>query len=106
MMIAFFMYGGMTMSILPREEGISFEYHLFGAIAGVLAAVLFRNADPKPVEKTYDWEQDTAAEGEDLIGDDLISDDLIGDEWQGELEVPEDPEAVKSVDHNGDFRMR
>lgn len=58
MMAAFFMYGGMLMSIFPREEGISFEYHLFGGIAGVIAAIWFSHIDPKYVEKTYDWENE------------------------------------------------
>ncbi|MGS2720181.1 rhomboid family intramembrane serine protease [Paraglaciecola aestuariivivens] len=58
MMIAFLLYGGMTMSILPREPGISFEYHFFGAVAGVIAAILWRNNDPKPIEKRYEWEDD------------------------------------------------
>jgi membrane associated rhomboid family serine protease len=56
MMIAFLLYGGMTMSIFPREEGISFEYHFFGALAGVIAALIWRNSDPKPAVKQYEWE--------------------------------------------------
>jgi membrane associated rhomboid family serine protease len=51
MMIAFLLYGGMTMTIFPREEGISFEYHFFGALAGVIAAIIWRDSDPKPVVK-------------------------------------------------------
>ncbi|WP_158969028.1 rhomboid family intramembrane serine protease [Paraglaciecola sp. L3A3] len=58
MMIAFLMYGGMTMSIFPREEAISYEYHFFGALAGVLAAFIWKGLDPKPVEKKYDWEDE------------------------------------------------
>jgi membrane associated rhomboid family serine protease len=71
MMIAFLLYGGMTMSIFPREEGISFEYHFFGALAGVIAAIIWRDSDPKPVVKRYEWEKNGAV-------DDLD----IGDEWQ------------------------
>jgi membrane associated rhomboid family serine protease len=71
MMIAFLLYGGMTMTIFPREEGISFEYHFFGALAGVIAAFIWRDSDPKPVVKRYDWEENIAV-------DDLD----IGDEWQ------------------------
>ncbi len=55
MMIAFLLYGGMTMTIFPREEGISFEYHFFGALAGVIAALIWRNSDPKPALKRYEW---------------------------------------------------
>ncbi len=71
MMTAFFLYGGMTMTIFPREEGISFEYHFFGAVAGAFCAVLWHSLDPKPKTKTYEWEQQP--EGDDPI---------IGDAWQ------------------------
>ncbi|KXI30802.1 rhomboid family intramembrane serine protease [Paraglaciecola hydrolytica] len=70
MMIVFLLYGGMTMTILPREEHISFEYHFFGAVAGFIAALIWRNRDPKPVIKPYAWE---------LKPDD---DPIIGDDWQ------------------------
>ena len=55
-MIVFFVYGGMIWSIFPREHGISYEGHFFGAIIGVLAAFLFKNHDPGPPEKKYEWE--------------------------------------------------
>lgn len=39
-------YGGMIFGVLPGQVGISFESHLFGAVAGVLAAsVLARKPD-------------------------------------------------------------
>lgn len=39
-------YGGMIFGILPMQSGISFEGHLFGALAGVVAAsVLARKAE-------------------------------------------------------------
>jgi membrane associated rhomboid family serine protease len=71
MMTAFFMYGGMTMTIFPREEGISFEYHFFGALAGAFCAVLWHSLDPKPALKQYEWE---AKVDED--------DPIIGDDWK------------------------
>lgn len=79
MMAAFFMYGGMTMTIFPREEGISFEYHLFGALAGTLSAILWHKLDPKPLRKTYDWEKQPDND-----------DPIIGDEWQTEHQNDED----------------
>ncbi len=57
-MVVFFLYGGMLLSILPREEHISFEYHLFGALMGLVCAVIYRNRDPKPPEKKYSWEDE------------------------------------------------
>jgi membrane associated rhomboid family serine protease len=71
MMIAFLLYGGMTLTIFPREEAISFEYHFFGALAGVIAALIWRDSDPKPVEKRYEWENNNAQDDID-----------IGDEWR------------------------
>ncbi len=77
-MFAFFLYGGMVMTIFPREINISFESHLWGAIMGVVCAVAFRRRDPKPPRKVYSWE----LEPEDA------EDPLIGDLWKKEPEPP------------------
>ncbi len=55
-MIAFLFFGGMLMTVLPREAGISWESHLGGAVAGILAALLFRRSDPPPPRQKYSWE--------------------------------------------------
>jgi hypothetical protein len=36
------LYSGMFMGILPQQEGISWESHLFGALVGVVTAYWFR----------------------------------------------------------------
>jgi hypothetical protein len=54
--IAFFLYGGMLLTVLPGDPQISWEAHLFGALAGVLAAVLWRRRDPAAPRKRYSWE--------------------------------------------------
>lgn len=95
MMIAFFMYGGMTMTIFPREEGISYEYHFFGALGGVISALLWHRSDPKPKEKRYQW-QDTPE----------LEDPLIGDDWKTEQQIQHDelaaviPDTDESIYHN------
>lgn len=61
-MIAFLFYGGMLMSVLPREAGVSWESHLGGALAGVVAAFLFRRSDPQPARQKYSWELEEEAE--------------------------------------------
>jgi membrane associated rhomboid family serine protease len=58
MLIAFFLYGGMLLTVLPGDPQVSWEAHLFGAIAGVLAAVLWRRRDPAPPRKRYSWEDE------------------------------------------------
>jgi len=57
--LVFFMYGSMIWGIFPTEPDVSFESHFFGAAIGVLCAICFRNVDPKPPEKHYDWEDET-----------------------------------------------
>jgi membrane associated rhomboid family serine protease len=68
-MVAFSMYGGMLMTIFPTEPEISFESHFFGAVAGVLGAVLFQRWDPKAKPKQYSWEKTPWYEEDPLIGD-------------------------------------
>lgn len=55
-MIAFFLYGGMLLTVLPREAHVSWEYHLSGALAGAVAALLWRRLDPPPARPPYSWE--------------------------------------------------
>jgi membrane associated rhomboid family serine protease len=57
-LLVFFLYGGMVMTVLPREPEVSFEYHLFGAIAGVIAALGAFRLDPTPQRKRYSWEDE------------------------------------------------
>ena len=59
-----FLYGGIVWGILPGQKGISWESHLFGAIAGLIAAYIFRKIDP---QKKYAWED----EEDDFNVDDL-----------------------------------
>jgi len=58
-MLVFFLYGGMVWGIFPSDPNVSYESHLFGALIGVVLAVLCRNRDPAPVEKRYSWEDET-----------------------------------------------
>jgi membrane associated rhomboid family serine protease len=68
LLMAFYMYGGMLLTILPRDLSVSFESHFFGAASGAILAYVFRNWDPKPMRKRY----------EDMEEDDPI----IGDQWR------------------------
>ena len=57
-LIAFFFFGGMLMTVLPQELGVSWEYHLSGALSGLIAGVLWRRADPAPARPRYSWEDE------------------------------------------------
>ena len=56
--IAFFFFGGMLLTVLPQEWGVSWEYHLSGALMGILAGVLWRRADAMPPRRRYSWEDE------------------------------------------------
>lgn len=54
-LIVVFLYGGMIWGILPASNGISWESHLFGGLAGLAASIIFRKSD---TIKKYDWEDE------------------------------------------------
>ena len=54
-MLVIFLYGGMIWGVLPIREGVSWEGHLFGALAGIFCAVLYK--DQGPQKKKYSWEE-------------------------------------------------
>ncbi len=57
-MVVFLLYGGMIWGIFPNEPGISYESHFFGAMIGIILAIVLRNHDPNIAEKEYNWEED------------------------------------------------
>ena len=65
-MLAFFLYGSMLWGIFPTDPDVSFESHLFGAVIGVLLAVVLRNKDPNLLEKRYSWEGEEQASGSEV----------------------------------------
>jgi membrane associated rhomboid family serine protease len=57
-MVVFFLYGSMIWGIFPNETSTSYESHFFGAMFGIILAILLRNHDPNLPEKRYNWEED------------------------------------------------
>ncbi len=50
-------YGSMVWGVFPAQPGISWESHLFGALAGLLMAFYYRKKVDPP-SKTYSWERE------------------------------------------------
>lgn len=55
-LITFFLYGSMIWTVFPGEPDVSWEAHLFGALGGVLSALLLFRRDPTPYRAPYSWE--------------------------------------------------
>lgn len=53
-----FFYGGMVWGVLPYDISISWESHLFGAIAGIILAWYFRKQGPAPDHKEWPKEDE------------------------------------------------
>lgn len=82
-MIAFFLYGGMVLSVLPGDPQVSWEAHLSGAICGVVAALLWFRRDPVPPRKRYSWEDE-----EDMLEEPLAAQERAMYEPEAPLNVP------------------
>lgn len=62
-LLVVFLYGGMVWGVFPLFRHISWEAHLFGALAGMLVAVVYRKEGPQ--RKLYEWEKTSFDEEED-----------------------------------------
>lgn len=92
---AAFLYGGMIWGVLPLRPGVSFESHLAGAVAGLVAAFLLARADPVPAQQRYAWEDENEADARDPA---------IGDLWR-DAAAPEEP-PVRDPDAHDSVGMR
>lgn len=57
-LIVVFLYGSMVWGVLPLQPGISWESHLFGAIAGAIMAWFYRKVPPAHVPPPLILEDD------------------------------------------------
>lgn len=62
-----FIYGGTVWGLLPLRNGISYETHFLGALAGLITAYNFRKEGPPP--RKYDLGNDEENELIDVSGD-------------------------------------
>lgn len=66
-MLGLTLFGGMLLSVLPHEPGISWQAHLGGAVGGVLGGLWGRHADPMPPRVRYSWEDEPEDSGDGFI---------------------------------------
>lgn len=64
-LVVAFYYGGMMIGVLPGQEGISWESHLFGALVGIFTSFWFKGSIEKDEQKpVYSWEKEEAEKEE------------------------------------------
>ena len=83
LLMALFFFGGMVLSVLPREQGISWEYHLSGAVFGLLTGLLLSHLDAQAPKRLSSWD---------------IEEDAVDAEAPAELEPPS-PQDVPVLWH-------
>lgn len=71
-LLVVFLYGGLIWGIFPIFPRISWEYHLFGSVCGLFAAILYRKSGPQ--RQKWSWESE-----EELLSDDDSSEKSITD---------------------------
>ncbi len=102
-LVAILFYGGMLLSVLPQELGVSWQSHMGGAMAGGLGALLFRRADPMAPKPRYSWEDED--EGDDNAG---FAERNEHEESGFTFEhlLPENPEEGSSARFDGQYPRR
>lgn len=71
-LLVVFLYGSMVWGVFPLWRGISWEGHLFGSLAGILCAVVFRHEGPQ--RQPYIWETEEETNEEDATTEEHLND--------------------------------
>ena len=61
-MLVVFLYGSLVWGIFPIDQKISFEGHMFGALAGLFLAYYFRKEGPQ--RERFEWEDEEEEDDE------------------------------------------
>lgn len=64
-LVVVFLYGSLVWGIFPIKDGISWESHLLGGVAGLTLAIYFRKSGPQKPEHHWDDEYEELEDGND-----------------------------------------
>jgi membrane associated rhomboid family serine protease len=66
-LLVVFLYGSLVWGIFPIKDGISWESHLLGGIAGLTLAIYYRKSGPQKPEHHWDDEDQEDGEEEEIV---------------------------------------
>ncbi len=66
-LLVVFLYGSLVWGIFPIKDGISWESHLLGGIAGLTLAIYYRKSGPQKPEYHWDDEDQEDEEEEEIV---------------------------------------
>ncbi len=70
-LVVLFYYGSLFLGILPTQDGISWESHLLGALAGIFAAFWYKDKS-KEKRQPYSWEVEPEEEPRSFLDEDTF----------------------------------
>ncbi len=79
-LLVVFIYGGMIWGVLPIFHKISWEYHLFGGITGMVLSLVYRKEGPLP--QKWEW---TESSEDDNADEDFYWNDDVKDSGKSEV---------------------
>ena len=89
-----FIYGGIIWGIFPTFEYISWETHLTGFVAGIIAAVYYKNEEPKKPQPFIDSENENDIDYMYNGEDESIKDNI----------TPENPKSDNNIEINYHYK--
>jgi membrane associated rhomboid family serine protease len=100
-LIVVFLYGGMVWGVLPLRVEVSWESHLFGAIAGALMAWFYRKVPPAHVPPPIVLEDEPEEQESAALFNGDTGDEESGPSPQAKLDKDADPIRFGgSTDHD------
>jgi membrane associated rhomboid family serine protease len=84
-LLVVFLYGGMLWGLFPLFFGVSWEAHLFGALAGFLLAFAYKDQGPQRIPYYWEEEDDDDVSAPDYSG---TEEPMTGKENESDFKAP------------------
>lgn len=103
-LVVVFLYGSLIWGTMPMKDGVSWEGHLAGFVAGGLLALRFRESVPRP--QKYAWESPDYKEEDDPFMQQFDKDGNFIEILPEEEQLDEEPKESSDIKIRYVFRPR